>query len=104
MDGKRIPLIILMAALLIILLAVEAGAAEVECAPRQEISDYLLENYGETVAFRALSTKGLMWEWFANRETGTWTALLTKPTGGSCLIDDGDNWRDVAPDPTGQGY
>jgi len=43
-----------------------------------------------------------MWEWFVTRETGTWTAVLTNPSGETCYIASGENWRNVAPEPAGQ--
>ena len=38
-----------------------------------------------------------------NRETGTWTAIITFADGSSCKLADGDGWQDLKAARRGQG-
>lgn len=66
--------------------------AQERCGPRGAVIDALKGEYGERVLFRALSEHGLL-EFYANVETGTWTALMSRPEGVSCLMDAGEHFE-----------
>jgi len=73
------------------------GAALAEgrnCGDRNAIVQRLENNYGEARTGAGLSDgNSSMIEIFASEETGTWTILLTRPDGQSCLVAAGDNWQ-----------
>ncbi len=60
------------------------------CAERGQILRLLGEKYGETRRFIALTAARQVVELFASTETGSWTLLITFPSGETCLIGAGD--------------
>lgn len=67
-----------------------------DCGERRRIVDRLAREYGETQTARGLSGSDGVMEVFASPDSGTWTILLTLPTGETCLIAAGEYW-DSAP-------
>jgi len=63
------------------------------CGDRALIVERLGERYGERRTARGLSHNNGMVEVYASEETGTWTILLTLPSGRTCLIAAGDFWE-----------
>lgn len=66
------------------------------CANRDVIVERLSAKYGETRQSAGLNQNNGMVEIFASDETGTWTILVTLPTGVSCLMAAGKAWQGVA--------
>lgn len=66
------------------------------CANRDLIVDRLSSKYGETRQSAGLNQNNGMVEIFASDDTGTWTILVTMPTGVSCLLAAGRDWQGVA--------
>ena len=81
-----------------------AGRAHAEgsCAAHEQVVARLGQAYGETMRSVGLSANGLIVETFAS-EAGTWTIILTDPSGRSCLAAAGDAWQDVPPRKPGEG-
>lgn len=77
-----------------------AAAAGPICGERNEIVGDLKSGYDETARSIALSNDGNLLEIFVSSE-GTWTALLTTPTGVSCVVGSGEAWEHVAKAPVG---
>lgn len=63
------------------------------CAPRDVIVGRLADKYGETRKSMGLNQNNGVVEVFASSETGTWTILVTMPSGMSCLMAAGQNWE-----------
>jgi hypothetical protein len=59
-----------------------AGADELRCAERTRVVQKLLERVVEL---------------YSSETTGTWTILVTRPDGISCLLAAGQLWEQVAP-------
>jgi len=70
-----------------------ASAQASSCAPRDIIVGRLADKYGETRKSMGLNQNNGVVEVFASLETGTWTILVTMPTGMSCLMAAGQNWE-----------
>ena len=70
-----------------------AAAQASSCAPRDIIVGRLADKYGETRKSMGLNQNNGVVEVFASSETGTWTILVTMPTGMSCLMAAGQNWE-----------
>ncbi len=68
--------------------------AVVPCAPHSDIVEYLQKEYGESVAVSGVTKDGYLFEFTVNEEKGTWTVLLTKPMGLTCLIEAGNGWQE----------
>ena len=68
----------------------ETGA----CAARAEVVAKLAQRFGETLRSVGLQrTDGLV-EIYASETTGTWTILVTRPDGMSCLLAAGELWEE----------
>ena len=63
---------------------------EGRCGERREIVRLLGEKYGETRRFIALTGARQVIELYASSETGSWSLLITFPSGEACLIGAGD--------------
>jgi hypothetical protein len=69
--------------------AQNAQAAET-CGERQAVIAQLQARYGETRQAIGLGGNNAVMEVFASAETGSWTILVTLPTGRTCLIAAGE--------------
>ena len=67
---------------------------ELMCAPRDEVVRQLGAQFSETAVSRGLTGDGMLLEMFASPQ-GTWTAVLSEPTGVSCLVSGGEAWENV---------
>lgn len=68
------------------------------CAERNELVLRLEQSYGETLQSMGLHQDNTLLEVYASEDTGTWTILVTRPDGLSCLIAAGQMW-DGTPEP-----
>jgi len=86
-----------------LLLGGHHGRAQVPavCAERQTIADALAGHYGETPAAVGLTADGLLMEVFAS-PSGSFTIVLTRPDGLSCVLLTGEGWRHLAVNPPGR--
>ena len=74
-----------------------AMAQQLVCGPTLEMWDGLGE-YGETRQSVAIHSEGeAVVETWANEDTGSWTVILTSPTGISCIALHGMGWASTAP-------
>lgn len=75
-----------------VFLASCVGAAPVtaqSCAPRPAVVERLSESYGESQQAFGIDGGGQVVETFANLETGSWSVIVTRPGGLSCLVASG---------------
>ena len=73
----------------------EGGQA---CAERSRVVQKLEEKFGETLRSLGLHRDDGVVEVYSSEETGTWTILMTRPDGMSCLLAAGQRWeQDVHP-------
>ncbi|HSR55052.1 MAG TPA: hypothetical protein VLN73_02345 [Alphaproteobacteria bacterium] len=83
----------LMLLLLPLMLAHTADAVSAEtkpCLVRSLMVDTLITDYGEQLAeVRQVKGKGLL-EFHVSPKDGSWTAVLTKPNGISCVLAVGE--------------
>ena len=93
----------LAAVLLVLLLALAASQAWAapQCAPRDGALKMLAEKYGETLTKQAMTNGGALLEMTENPATGSWSALLSKPNGETCLILSGKGVETFAAVPPG---
>lgn len=89
-------MVVVFCAMAAILAGAPAGAQSL-CGTRDEIVSRLASGYEETVSALGMSGSGGVVELFTSRK-GSWTLLMTQPSGVSCLIAAGDNWETL-PDP-----
>lgn len=81
--------------------ATPAEAGRTVCKDRDEIIKVLGKKFGETQHSFGLQNDMRVLELYASAN-GTWTAILTMPSGRSCVIAAGEAWTTVPPLPVGE--
>jgi hypothetical protein len=66
------------------------------CAERAQVVRKLAERFGETLRSLGLHRDDGVVEIYSSEETGTWTILMTRPDGMSCLLAAGQRWEQDA--------
>ncbi len=77
--------------------AAPAAAQEV-CGERGKFMAHLGSNYQEQPIAMGLSSAGTVVEVLSSA-SGSWTLLVTYPTGRSCMVATGQNWEALALTP-----
>lgn len=68
------------------------------CAKRDQVVRKLEQKFGETLRSIGLHQSDGVVEIYSSEETGTWTILMTRPDGTTCLLASGQLWeQDAAP-------
>lgn len=79
--------------------AAQGGAT---CAERGAVIEQLRKGYGEHRQSLGLQPNGGVIETFANPETGSWTIIVSLPSGLSCMLAAGEAFEAVEGEaPTG---
>jgi hypothetical protein len=78
------------------MLAPAVAATMVWCGPHDSVISMLGEQFQEERESTGLSDEGLLMEVFASA-AGSWTILLTSPSGLTCIIATGENFDKAAP-------
>ena len=73
-----------------------ATAQQLPCGDRDEMVKSLFSQYREEQRAIGLANQTAVIEIFTSK-TGSWTILLTKPDGASCVVSAGEAWQDIAP-------
>jgi hypothetical protein len=71
------------------------AVAQTVCAPRATFVDQLGNKYQENPVAVGLTATGSMIEVLAAQD-GSWTILITKPGGPTCMVSHGEAWQTVA--------
>ncbi|SCA55409.1 conserved exported hypothetical protein [Candidatus Terasakiella magnetica] len=69
-------------------------AAQNLCGERVDIIDTLKERYREVPVSMGLAGNGGVVEIFASNK-GSWTILVTRPTGVACVVSAGEAWESI---------
>lgn len=77
-----------------------AAQGQAICKKRSEIINILGSKYGETRRSFGLQQDSRVLELFAS-ENGSWTAILSLPSGMACVVATGEAWTVVPPEPAG---
>lgn len=84
------------AAALFIATTTQASAqSQRNCGPRDAVVQRLAEGYGETRQSVGIGSNNAMVEVFASADTGSWTILVTMPSGVTCLVASGEAFEQV---------
>ena len=70
-----------------------AGAQGNVCAKREKLVSELQKIHGETRQSVGLQRNAGVIETFANTKTGSWTIIVSLPTGMSCLVAAGEAFQ-----------
>jgi hypothetical protein len=83
-------------ALLALLLIVPFSATAAQlCTPRDVLVERLGADYAEMAVARGLSHQGVVVEVFSSGDGSTWTIVVTRPNGASCVVAAGEAWMKV---------
>ena len=77
------------------LIAPTVAGAGALCGERAKLAEVLEARHAELPVSMGLSSNGAIIEVFAS-PSGSWTIIVTRPGGMSCLVAAGDNWEDLA--------
>ncbi|MCF3934260.1 hypothetical protein L1787_12660 [Acuticoccus sp. M5D2P5] len=91
----------LAATLILATASIPAQAATTVCKNRNEIIEILSRKFGETQRSFGLQNNKRILELYAS-PNGSWTALITLPSGRSCVLGAGEAWTVVPPQPVGE--
>ena len=69
--------------------------AQSTCAPRDHIVTELEKSYGERNTGAGLKGSDAIYEIWTSADSGTWTILLTKADGISCVVAAGEHWLEM---------
>ena len=75
-----------------------ASAQMKNCAPREKVLSLLSNGYAEEPTSLGVTSKGGLLE-ILTSPSGTWSIVITLPNGPTCLVDHGDGWHEVLPEP-----
>lgn len=78
-------------------LAPAALHAQSNCANRDTVVAKLEAGYGESFAGGGLQNSSSIFEVWFSPEKGTWTILMTRSDGTSCIMASGTNWLETLP-------
>jgi hypothetical protein len=78
-----------------------AAHAEPPCAETHLVYSSLAAKYGERPAFIGFDARGFISELWLNDETGSWTQLVSRSDGVSCVTGHGSDAFYVVPAPAG---
>ncbi len=79
-----------------LLAATQAEAQGRNCGPHGAVTAHLAEKFNESRTMMGLAANQMVIEVFVNAESGSWTIIVTRPDGVTCLVASGSN-ADVIP-------
>ena len=85
-----------------LILATQAGFAGPPCAVRSTLVGQLAETYSETRKGMGMTGTNAVVELFVS-EAGTWTVIVTMPSGMTCLVASGAGWETLVEDLPARG-
>lgn len=79
-----------------------SAAAQTVCGERGEFIDHLSRNYDEAPVAMGLVSNGSVLEVLAS-DKGTWTVIVTRPDGMTCVVATGEAWEGIPTLTAGAG-
>jgi hypothetical protein len=83
------------------LLLASPSGAQTQCAVRQELLKGLADQYAENPVAIGLGSDGNVVELLTS-EKGSWSLLVTTPSGIACLVGSGEAWQALPRQPSGR--
>ena len=81
------------AALFVIAASFPATAQQPRCTKRPDIVNHLATKFAEAPIAIGLSASGGIIELLSSEKGGSWTIIITMPSGNTCVIAAGKNWE-----------
>ncbi len=79
------------------LLLQTAGPVQAQpvCMPRDDLREELQKQFSEAPTAGAIANNGALVQLFANRHRSSWTLVMTRPGGTSCVLVAGEDWNEL---------
>ena len=84
--------VLAIAMMLVIWATSNPAAAQAVCTTRSEVAKQLAGDHSEAPVAAGLAASGEVIEVFTSGDGATWTIILTRPGGKSCLVAAGEAW------------
>ncbi|MEM6547140.1 MAG: hypothetical protein AAF713_05290 [Pseudomonadota bacterium] len=81
-----------------VLIPAAPATAQMACGDRDGVVTRLQEKYGEARQGVGLGRPTEIVELWASEETGSWTLLVTRTDGMSCVVAAGEHWQAEEPE------
>lgn len=88
---------IITGALLFGMAALGPPAYAMTCGPRDGVVNHLTSRFSETLSARGLQNAQSIIEIWTSQENGTYTILITRTDGVSCVVSSGTHWLTETP-------
>jgi len=88
---------LLITSLLAIFAVLPAAQAQSKCLPHEKAVGNLMRHYGEQAVGVGLGSQGQSVFELYVAESGTWTILVTRTNGMSCVAASGNDWSKLSP-------
>lgn len=75
-----------------LLIMASTASAQVACKDRTTFFRHLGASYSEAPVAIGLANNGSVIEVLSSQGDGTWTIIVTKPSGLSCIVASGEAW------------
>ena len=69
--------------------------AQPVCMPHDDFRVALHRNFSEAPVAIAVANNGALIELYAKRDKSSWTLVMTRPGGLSCVLVAGEEWNDL---------
>jgi hypothetical protein len=77
----------------LLLIGANAALAEPACTSYDTMSEVLARQYAEIPVAAGLAHTGKLLQVFAAKDGSSWTVVLTRPDGVSCIVAAGRYWQ-----------
>ena len=91
--------IIVLLGVLVVFSPFSPAIAQQVCGERDRFTNKLENTYAERPIAMGLTEKGAVLEVFASQR-GSWTFLITLPSGLTCVVASGQSWETLATEQT----
>ncbi len=97
-DPKRVAVrisVVVAFAFALLLHTAATVKAQPVCMPHDDFRVELHRNFSESPVAIAIASNGALIELYANRDRSSWTLVMTRPAGISCVLVAGEEWNDL---------
>ena len=97
-DPKRVAIrisVVVAFAFALLLHTAASVKAQPVCMPHDDFRVELHRNFSESPVAIAIASNGALIELYAKRDRSSWTLVMTRPAGISCVLVAGEEWNDL---------
>ncbi len=97
-DPKRVAIrisVVVAFAFALLLPTAATVKAQPVCMPHDDFRVELHRNFSESPVAIAIASNGALIELYANHDRSSWTLVMTRPAGISCVLVAGEEWNDL---------